>query len=232
MATFLFIDTAAEKALVGISRDNVLLAVEENNVPNTHANFAQVAVATVLKKAGIPIQNLDAIVVTMGPGSYTGLRVGLASAKGIAYVLNKPLIGLSTLALLANTALKSEIIKQHEENLQLFSMIDARRMEVFGAIYNKALAHLLPEQAILLTPTYIEQLLLNGPLACIGSGVTKTKTLIEHPNLYFLAETYSLQECIELATIKYNAKEFEDIAYSSPAYLKDFFQQPAGSKTE
>ena len=86
MATLLFIDTAGEKALVGISQNNVLLAMEENNTPNAHANFVQIAIETVLKKASIPIQTLDAIVVTMGPGSYTGLRVGLASAKGIAYV--------------------------------------------------------------------------------------------------------------------------------------------------
>ena len=121
MATFLFIDTAAEKALVGISRDNVLLAVEENNVPNTHANFAQVAVATVLKKAGIPIQNLDAIVVTMGPGSYTGLRVGLATAKGIAYTIQKPLIGLSTLNALAAAAIQlAELQQQFYENSASF----------------------------------------------------------------------------------------------------------------
>jgi tRNA threonylcarbamoyladenosine biosynthesis protein TsaB len=73
----------------------------------------------------------------------------------------------------------------------------------------------------------MEQLLLNGPLVCIGSGVTKTKTLLEHPNLFFLSETYSLQTCIELATIKFNAKAFEDLAYSSPAYIKDFYQKPA-----
>ncbi|MFM2439332.1 MAG: tRNA ((37)-N6)-threonylcarbamoyltransferase complex dimerization subunit type 1 TsaB, partial [Bacteroidota bacterium] len=226
MATLLFIDTAGEKALVGVSQNNELLAMEENNTPNAHANFVQVAIENVLKKAGVPIQALDAIVVTMGPGSYTGLRVGLASAKGIAYVLNKPLIGLSTLALLAKTAIETKICAAQDEQLQIFSMIDARRMEVFGAVYNKALQLVQPEQAIVLDTLYMEQLLLNGPLVCIGSGVAKTKTLLEHPNLFFLDETYSLQTCIELATTKFNAKEFEDLAYSSPAYIKDFYQKP------
>jgi tRNA threonylcarbamoyladenosine biosynthesis protein TsaB len=230
LATLLFIDTAGEKALVGISQNNVLLAMEENDTPNAHANFVQVAIETVLKKGGIPIQSLDAIVVTMGPGSYTGLRVGLASAKGIAYVLNKPLIGLSTLTLLAKTAIATKICTAQNEQVQIFSMIDARRMEVFGAIYNKALINLQPEQAIVLDAPYLEQLLLNGPLVCVGSGVAKTKTLLEHPNLFFLTETYTLQTCIELATIKFNAKEFEDIAYSSPAYIKEFYQKPANKE--
>ncbi|MEY3207976.1 MAG: hypothetical protein RL064_7 [Bacteroidota bacterium] len=227
MATLLFIDTAGENALVGVSQNNLLLAMEENTTANTHANFVQVAVESVLKKGNITIQALDAIVVTMGPGSYTGLRVGLASAKGIAYVLNKPIIGLSTLALLAKTAIETKICAAQDEQLQIFSMIDARRMEVFGAIYDKALMNVQPEQAIVLDKPYMEQLLLNGPLVCIGSGVTKTKTLLEHPNLFFLSETYSLQTCIELATIKFNAKAFEDLAYSSPAYIKDFYQKPA-----
>jgi len=227
LATLLFIDTAGENALVGVSQNNLLLAMEENTTANTHANFVQVAVESVLKKGNITIQALDAIVVTMGPGSYTGLRVGLASAKGIAYVLNKPIIGLSTLALLAKTAIETKICAAQDEQLQIFSMIDARRMEVFGAIYNKALMNVQPEQAIVLDKPYMEQLLLNGPLVCIGSGVTKTKTLLEHPNLFFLSETYSLQTCIELATIKFNAKAFEDLAYSSPAYIKDFYQKPA-----
>jgi tRNA threonylcarbamoyladenosine biosynthesis protein TsaB len=227
LATLLFIDTAGENALVGVSQNNLLLAMEENTTANTHANFVQVAVESVLKKGNITIQALDAIVVTMGPGSYTGLRVGLASAKGIAYVLNKPIIGLSTLALLAKTAIETKICAAQDEQLQIFSMIDARRMEVFGAIYDKALMNVQPEQAIVLDKPYMEQLLLNGPLVCIGSGVTKTKTLLEHPNLFFLSETYSLQTCIELATIKFNAKAFEDLAYSSPAYIKDFYQKPA-----
>jgi tRNA threonylcarbamoyladenosine biosynthesis protein TsaB len=227
LATLLFIDTAGENALVGVSQNNLLLAMEENTTANTHANFVQVAVESVLKKGNITIQALDAIVVTMGPGSYTGLRVGLASAKGIAYVLNKPIIGLSTLALLAKTAIETKICAAQDDQLQIFSMIDARRMEVFGAIYDKALMNVQPEQAIVLDKPYMEQLLLNGPLVCIGSGVTKTKTLLEHPNLFFLSETYNLQTCIELATIKFNAKAFEDLAYSSPAYIKDFYQKPA-----
>lgn len=229
MATFLFIDTAGEKALVGISQNDIILATEENNTPNTHANFVQVAIENIFKNAGIAFKALDAIVVTMGPGSYTGLRVGLASAKGIAYTLNKPLIGLSTLTLLAHAASKSTVYKSSTYNLQLFSMIDARRMEVFGAIYNKHLSTILPEQAIILSANYLEQLLKDGPVLCIGSGVTKTKTLLTHPNLFFEETSYTLQDCMELANKKLSANEFENIAYSSPAYLKDFYQKPTGS---
>jgi tRNA threonylcarbamoyladenosine biosynthesis protein TsaB len=229
LATFLFIDTAGENALVGLSQNDVILASAENNTPNAHANFVQVAIEKVLKNGGINIQALDAIVVTMGPGSYTGLRVGLASAKGIAYTINKPLIGLSTLSLLANAASKSAVYREATNNLQIFSMIDARRMEVFGAIYNKHLSSILPEQAIVLNANYIEQLLKVGPLLCIGSGIAKTKALLTHPNLFFEERSYGLDDCMELANKKLSANEFENIAYSSPAYLKDFYQKPTGS---
>jgi len=213
--------------MVGISQNNELLAMEQNEVTNTHASFVQVAIEKVLEKAQIKLTTIDAVVVTMGPGSYTGLRVGLASAKGIAYAIAKPLIGLSTLALLSNAAKSTITFTEQVENLQIFAMIDARRMEVFGAILNKQQQYTLPEQSIVLDTPYIETLLLQGPILCIGSGVEKTKTLLQHPQLFFSETLYSLKDCIQLATEKWDAKQFEDIAYSSPAYIKDFYQKPA-----
>ena len=187
----------------------------------------QVAIDEVSKSAGMNLKEIDAVVVTMGPGSYTGLRVGLASAKGIAYALNKPLIGISTLALLAHQAVKSKICIDHAIDMQIFSMIDAKRMEVFGALYNTNLEVIIPEQAIILDDIYIENILAKGPLVCIGNGVTKTKTLVKHSNLFFIDENYTIDNFIQLALLKLNNKQFENIAYSSPSYLKDFYQKPS-----
>ncbi len=213
--------------MVGISQNKELLAMEQNEVPNTHASFVQVAIEKVVANAQVKLSEIDAVVVTMGPGSYTGLRVGLASAKGIAYAMGKPLIGISTLALLSNVAKSAPPFEEQPKNLQIFPMIDARRMEVFGAIFNKQQHYILPEQAIVLDKQYIETLLLQGPILCVGSGVEKTKTLLQHPQLFFTETVYSLKDCVELATDKWNEKQFENIAYSSPAYLKDFYQKPA-----
>jgi tRNA threonylcarbamoyladenosine biosynthesis protein TsaB len=181
------------------------------------------------------LKDIDAIAVTMGPGSYTGLRVGLASAKGLAFALNKPLIGLSTLSLLAKAAFghltKTGNALVNEKQLQVFSMIDARRMEIFGAIYNSSLDYLAAEKALILDKALLHALLNNGPLICIGSGVAKTKILTQHADFQnnlplFLDCSYSIHEMAALAIVKLKANDFEDLAYSGPAYLKDYYQKP------
>jgi tRNA threonylcarbamoyladenosine biosynthesis protein TsaB len=229
LAILLFIDTAGEKAIVALSEDSNLLAMETNEQSNTHASFVQVAIESIVAKANIKMQSIDAVVVTMGPGSYTGLRVGLATAKGIAYALNKPLIGLSTLALLAKHASTHPFVEAHKNKLQIFSMIDAKRMEVFGGIYKTDETIVLPEQAIVLDTAYLEKLLVNGPVLCVGNGATKTATLLTHNQLAFLPSSYSMEDFISLGVRKWDHKSFEDLAYSSPAYLKDFYQPTAGN---
>ena len=221
MAIILHIDTAGEKAMVAFTKNKEVLAIKENTVPNTHAAFVQARIQELARLANIDLHLIDAIAVTMGPGSYTGLRVGLASAKGIAYALQKPLIGLSTLALLAHAAKKSPIFTSH--GLQIFAMIDAKRMEVFGAIFNKAQEISLKEQAIELDSAYFENLVLNGPLLCIGSGATKVKDLTNHPSVWYSDLTYNILDFIALAESKFALQAFEDLAYSSPAYLKEFY---------
>ena len=108
---FLYIDTAGETATVAISEHHQLLAIEQNLTPNSHASFVQLAIQKIVNELNMTMSSIDAIVVTMGPGSYTGLRVGLSSAKGIAYALNKPLIGISTLELLAMHAATHEQVQ-------------------------------------------------------------------------------------------------------------------------
>ena len=235
MNTLLHIDTAGPDALIGISQDLQVIASKQNNLSNTHGEFVQAGVEELCKATALQLKDIDAIAVTMGPGSYTGLRVGLASAKGLAFALNKPLIGLSTLSLLAKAAIGHLIETSNalldDKQLQVFSMIDARRMEIFGGIYNSSLAYLAPEKAIILDELLLLSLLDNGPLICIGSGVTKTKTLTQHPDFQnklpqFLDCSYSIHEMAALAVDKFKANDFEDLAYSGPAYLKDYYQKP------
>jgi tRNA threonylcarbamoyladenosine biosynthesis protein TsaB len=233
--TLLHIDTAGPDALIGISQDLQVIASKQNNLSNTHGEFVQAGVEELCKEAGISLKDMDAIAVTMGPGSYTGLRVGLASAKGLAFALNKPLIGLSTLSLLAKAAIGHLIETKNDllddKQLQVFSMIDARRMEIFGAIYNSSLDYLAPEKAIILDEPLLHSLLTNGPLICIGSGVAKTKILTQHTDFHnklplFLDCSYSIDNMAALAVDKFKANDFEDLAYSGPAYLKDYYQKP------
>jgi len=224
LATFLYIDTAGDRAAIAISKNTQLMSIEYNEVSTTHASFVQVAIQSVLEKCGISIRNIDAVAVTLGPGSYTGLRVGLASAKGIAYALEKPLIGISTLALLAKEATTHPAFLEHKNLIQVFSMIDAKRMEVFGAIYSAQLTTILPEQAIVLDAPFILSFLQNGPLICVGNGATKTKNMLTAEHLYFMESTYTMNSFIQLVLTKWENQDFEDVAYSKPAYLKEFYQ--------
>jgi tRNA threonylcarbamoyladenosine biosynthesis protein TsaB len=223
LATLLHIDTAGEKAMVAISQNGVLLAIQENEAFQTHASFLQVAIEALVAKTALPLNTMDAIAVTMGPGSYTGLRVGLSSAKGIAYALNKPIIGLSTLALLANAASKLPWFTDKKEPVQIFAMIDAKRMEVFGAIYDSKLNTSLPEQALEINADYLSRLITKHPTICIGSAATKAKALLEDPAIFFAEQSYNILDNIQLAEDAFKRDLFEDTAYSSPSYLKEFF---------
>jgi len=233
--TILHIDTSGPDAIIGITQDLKIIASKQNSISNAHGEFVQAGVAELCKDSGIQLKELDAIAVTMGPGSYTGLRVGLASAKGLAFALNKPLIGLSTLTLLAKAAIGhlkgTGDALVNEKKLQVFSMIDARRMEIFGAIYNHSLDYLAPEKAFILDETLLHGLLNNGPLLCIGSGVAKTKILTQQIDFQnniplFIDCIYSIHDMAALALVKLKANDFEDLAYSGPAYLKDYYQKP------
>lgn len=226
MALLLHIDTAGTRALVGFSQNQVVLATKFNEQTNKHAEFVQVAIQELTETLQLTLDEIDAIVVTLGPGSYTGLRVGLASAKGLAFALDKPLIGLSTLELLAKAALhqiKENEKKEQEKQYRIFAMIDARRMEIFGAIYDTQLQPLEEEKSTILDEAYLQQLVQNGPVVCIGSAVTKTKLITSHPNLTFLDIEYNALEMMQLGEIKFANNQFENLAYCTPSYLKEYY---------
>jgi tRNA threonylcarbamoyladenosine biosynthesis protein TsaB len=224
LATFLIIDTALEEAIVALGKDGKIIGELTNKETHSHASFIQVAIANVLEAQQIAMTELDAIVVTLGPGSYTGLRVGLATAKGIAYALEKPLIGLSTLNALAAAAVQVSPTTI-EVSTQIFSMIDARRMEVFGAIYDTSLKPILPEQAMVLDQTKWNSLI-PQPTICIGNGHLKTKDFTSTHNLTYVEGNYTSQVLLDLAMTKWTAGQFEDLAYVGPNYLKEVYILP------
>ena len=224
MATFLIIDTALEEAIVALGKDGKIIGELTNIETHSHASFIQVAIATVLERQQIAITELDAIVVTLGPGSYTGLRVGLATAKGIAYALQKPLIGLSTLGALAAAAVQLSPTTI-ELSTQIFAMIDARRMEIFGAIYDTSINPKVQEQSMVLDQTKWNSLI-NQPTICIGNGHHKTKDFASTHNMIYLDGSYSSQMLLDLAMEKWTAGQFEELAYVGPNYLKEVYILP------
>jgi tRNA threonylcarbamoyladenosine biosynthesis protein TsaB len=225
LANLLIIDTALEEAIVALSMDGKIVAELTNKETHSHASFIQVAIAKILAKQQMAIGELDAIAVTLGPGSYTGLRVGLATAKGIAYSLQKPLIGLSTLSALATAAIRlsPNIV---EPPFQIFAMIDARRMEVFGAVYDTSCNPIVLEQAMVLDQAKWTSLI-SMPTICIGNGLAKTKEFSAPHQVKYLEGHYTSQVLLDMAITKLNAAQFEDLAYVGPNYLKEVYILPS-----
>ena len=228
MAKLLHIDTTGEAALIGLSFDNKVVAELKNTETHNHAGFVQTAIQSICTDHSFDLKQLDAIVVTLGPGSYTGMRVGLASAKGIAFALDKPLIGLSSLALLAKAG-KKQIPQEPLNSYRIFSMIDARRMEVFGAIYDQNEKALTTEQAIVLDEPYLNNLSKEGKIYGVGSGAAKASQLVENEQLQFLNTHYSVEEMVQMGLEKWHLSQFEDLAYVGPTYIKEFYSIPPKS---
>ena len=225
MAKILIIDTALEEAFVALSKDGKIIGELTNKETHSHASFIQVAIEKILHDQAMAISAIDAIAVTLGPGSYTGLRVGLATAKGIAYTLQKPLIGISTLSALATAAMHM-VSDSIEPSTQIFAMIDARRMEVFGAIYDASCNPLIQEQAMVLDQDKWNSLI-QQPTICIGNGMEKTKAFTSPHPVQYLEGHYTSQILLEMATVKLNNAQFEDLAYVGPNYLKEVYILPS-----
>lgn len=231
MALILNIDTATEFASVCIINENEVIAYEENLEQKGHASFLQPAIKKLMNNGQWTMDNLDAIAVTNGPGSYTGLRVGLASAKGLCFALNKPLILLNTLEVMALASIEEFVIGSTKlANETLFCpMIDARRMEVFTALYHKNLNTIIAPCAMILDNQSFAEELKNNTIVFSGSGSNKLQELNFGENAIISNVLYSAKNMIELSLKKYQQKEFADLAYSTPDYHKEFYT-PMGKK--
>lgn len=225
MPLLLNIDTATEHASVCISRDGDILGLVESTEQKNHASFVQPAIQQLINKSGYQLKDVDAIGVTAGPGSYTGLRVGLASAKGICYALDKPLILVNTLEVMAQAILSHyrSINQPIDPSTLLCPMIDARRMEVFTAVYNTSLQEMAAPHALIIDPLSFISLLNSQPVIFSGSGHQKLKGLISGPNASFLSIQHNASHLAIRSLIAYESKRFADLAYSEPLYVKEFF---------
>lgn len=218
MALILNIDTATEIAFVNIAKDGRMLHELIHDKQRDHAAFVQPAIASLIKQAGVDLHELDAVAVTEGPGSYTGLRVGMASAKGICYALDKKLIAISSLELLASSA----ISVAGDATALYCAMIDARRMEVFTAIYTNTLAEVISPAACVLEENSYNEILINYKIFFTGSGTIEWGSICTHNNANFISLQSLSAHMSELSFIKFNTHHFADLNYAEPLYIKGF----------
>ena len=222
MATILNIETSTEVCSVALTSEGQVLDHSENYEGQTHATMLSQYVQQALQYARTREVSIDAIAVSIGPGSYTGLRIGLSEAKGLAFGLNVPLIGVNTLQLLTVSAMFNHFID--EDKLLYVPMIDARRMEVYTAAYTPALEALVEPQAMILDEHSFESLLDEGyTLVAVGNGSDKAREVLKHDHMRFIAGIKPVAlEMMALAEKAFREQQFIDVAYSTPLYLKEF----------
>jgi tRNA threonylcarbamoyladenosine biosynthesis protein TsaB len=219
MAIILNIDTSGETAIVCIAENGKVVHTLTNQVQKEHATFLHPAIETVVRESGFGFKDIDAIAVTEGPGSYTGLRVGMAAAKGLSYALSCSFITIGTLP-----AMVQALLNKEEYDAEVFiPMIDARRMEVFTAVYDKDLNEIVAPSAMILQINSFEEILKNGSAYFVGSGSEKCKELISSPNAHFVALPHLAQSLSVLSFKKYKNGEFANLPHSQPLYIKEFF---------
>jgi len=218
MSLILNIDTVDRIAKVSIAENGETIDFLTNDNQKDHAGFLQTGIKTILQKLGISLKDLAAVSVVAGPGSYTGIRVGLASAKGLSYTLKIPLIGINSLELLAF----SVNFETNNDETLIAPMIDARRSEVFTAVYDSSMKIILPSCNMILEKSSFGTILDKFNVIFIGSGKIKWQAICDHKNsLFFLPEVK--KNGLELLSHKnFIEKKFIDIAYSEPFYLKEF----------
>ncbi|PQV46003.1 tRNA threonylcarbamoyladenosine biosynthesis protein TsaB [Jejuia pallidilutea] len=217
MAYILNLETATTNCSVSLSKDGNTIAIKEDARNGySHAEKLHVFIDEVLREANLDSKALiDAIAVSKGPGSYTGLRIGVSAAKGLAYALDVPLISVPTLEVLAHQVSCNDGV--------IVAMLDARRMEVYSAVFNSKYNQIRDTKAQIIDETSFGTYLEQGNVYFIGNGVTKTKSMIQHPNTFFIEDKLpSANEMGQLAFNKYKISDTEDVAYFEPYYLKDF----------
>ena len=215
MGFILNIETATKNCSVALAKEGVVTAIKEIAEENfSHAEKLHVFIVALLEENKITFQDVDAVAVSQGPGSYTGLRIGVSSAKGLCYALNIPLIAIDTLEVLAR--------KISVEEGVVIPMIDARRMEVYTAIFDKDFNQIRAIQAEIINEESYNDL--NETIHLLGDGASKFKTILTADNFVYHDEAVfpSAQEMGVLSFDKYKKSDFVDVAYFEPYYLKDF----------
>lgn len=215
MAYILNIDTAIDIASICISDDDQLVSMAINKNQKDHAAWIQPAIRDLVASSGLSLKDIRAIAVSIGPGSYTGLRIGLSTAKGLCYALNKPLIAVGTLDMMA-------VAGENKDVDLICPMIDARRMEVFTAVYNKNIEMVIPPAAVILDQHFVADLLNKKRILFFGNGSNKFKYLIHHTNALFDNIEINSSLLIKISNKRLHDSEFNGLAYTQPMYIKNF----------
>lgn len=218
----LHIETATEVCSVALSKGTEFLGVEESADGYSHSKNLLPFIDRLMKAAGRRMEELDGIVVSIGPGSYTGLRIGTSTAKGIAYSLGKPVITVSTLESIAYGA-AAQWVPDGLPTPQIVAMIDARRMEVFAARYDEQLREVDAPTPVIVDDTTFQKLLDTHRILFCGNGMPKCKELLsQHLNALFAEQPLSARFLMKPALRKWEAQEYADTAYFEPFYLKEY----------
>lgn len=232
----LLIETATESCSVALAKGSEIIAEKYINEPKAHATLLAKYIQDVLLESNLSVKDCSAIAVSEGPGSYTGLRVGVSCAKGLCYGANLPLIGVGTLAAIAQCALDNpticNLVEERKEAIKsetgkdlpllIVPMIDARRMEVYTALFNGDGVQQSATEAKILDESSFAQELDSAIVLFTGNGSEKFKELVNHPNAIFAQQLPHATGMRVMANDMYNKKEFKDCAYFEPFYLKDF----------
>jgi tRNA threonylcarbamoyladenosine biosynthesis protein TsaB len=221
LATVLNINTAFETASVILSSDNEIILETQSHSQKDHASFLEPAIKGLCKVTKTNLNAIDAVSVINGPGSYTGLRVGLSSAKAICYALTKPLILLNTLDVMAYALKLQSTVK--EKDILFCPLIDARRMEVFTALYDISLNVIKTYSSDIINGHFLEQERKNNKIVAGGNGVFKMQKIINDENITCINQLFLSKPAITLSFKALISKNFSNIAYSEPFYLKQVY---------
>ncbi len=220
MSCILNIETATPVCSVVVSNKGEIVFERENTDGPSHASLLGVFVAEAIAEIRAKDYTLDAVSVSCGPGSYTGLRIGVSEAKGLCYGFGIPLIAIKTPLIMAQKVIETEVV---DTETLLCPMIDARRMEVYAALYDKKLNVIRDIAADIVDSNSYEEYLSKSKVLFFGNGADKCKHAIINNNAHFLENIYpSAKYMVRLSEEAYNAQQFVDTAYFEPFYLKDF----------
>ncbi len=224
MAIILNIETATKNCSVSLAKNGKTIHIKElNDGKYSHAEKLHHFIDNLLKEAKITLNEVDAIAISKGPGSYTGLRIGVSSAKGLCFSVDKPLISVETLQSLANAI--------NIEYGLIVPMLDARRMEVYASVFNHKHQQVREIKAEVIDENSFKEELKQGKVYFLGDGAEKCKTVITHQNAIFVDHQFpSAEQMSALSYHKYLKNDFENVAYFEPFYLKDFVVTPAKKK--
>mgnify|MGYP003306967026 CR=1 FL=1 len=213
MERIILIETSTALCSVALAEDGAIVDYRESSAPKAHASLTAVFIQDMLSERGLSISDCDAVCVSMGPGSYTGLRVGVSTAKGLCFGSGKPLLAVGTL---------DTLVAQADSDARfIIPMVDARRMEVYTAVFENGI-QLTETAPVIIDENSFAEYLEQGPCLFIGDGAGKCADVIRHPNARFLQCWPKASSMLAPAMKAYKEKRFEDVAYFEPFYLKEF----------